>query len=89
MKRLRRLFARSNPREDALVTLMQVALEDPQVRHDLLRLLNQPAAKRTEMMTVWVAKLGQEGAPRALLDALDQLRDESRADRAISILKKE
>lgn len=84
-KRLRQIFNRQNE-EDALLTLVQVALETPRIKEELLLILNQPSAERVRLINRWREQLKQESAPDVLVVAISMLIDDHRASKTLEIL---
>jgi hypothetical protein len=74
-------------KEDAFITLIQVALEDQEIKKQLIAILTQPHSERLHRLKRWRSELGTEGAPESLIDALDYLQDEARANQALVILQ--
>ena len=79
----------SRPEDDAFVTMMQVAMETPEMRQQLISVLSLPSQDRAQTIRDWMADLKQESAPELLISALSYLEDEQRADRALKILTAE
>jgi hypothetical protein len=77
----------SNRADDPFVTLIQVALETPSIKQQLVALLSLPSQQRSEKLEVWITELEADGAPALLLDALAYLEDEARANQTLMILQ--
>ena len=69
--------------ENALVTLVQVACETPQIRQQLQLILSQPQQQREDLIDKWIAELRQEAAPATLIDLLTLLQDNQLAERVL------
>lgn len=75
------------PREDdVFVTFMQVALENDDIRQQVLQILSLPRAERINTIRGWIRDLEAEGAPETLITALSYLENENLADRARELL---
>lgn len=67
---------------------MQVALETPDMRDQLIAVLSLPPDVRTTTIRQWLVDLESQGAPVMLIDAVRFLEDHSRAEKALEILKR-
>jgi len=84
---LRSPFEQKNTDEDNFVTLISVAQDNPQIRIQLLSILNQRPFHRKSLINTWIADLKLAGAPRELQTALAAILNEDVADRARSLLQ--
>ena len=72
--------------DQAFVTLMQVAMESPGIRAQLIALLALPGAQRQALIQTWITELQAEEAPGLLTELLRRLADEPTAARALALL---
>ncbi len=72
--------------DDSFVTLVQIALEDPDIHQHLVAILSIPHPQRAEKIQQWTKELQQEGAPAELITALSYLKDDARARKTLQIL---
>lgn len=86
-KAIRSLFKRKSTNEDNFVTLISVAQDSPQIRVQLLSILDQTPFQRQSLINTWIEDLKLAGAPRELQTALTALLDEEVADRARLLLR--
>ncbi len=65
---------------DAFVTLMRVAQDDPDIRRRLVWIVRQPGAERRAMIEPWLRGLRDAGTPDDIVAAIDALRHDAFAD---------
>ncbi len=88
IKKLLDLF-KSTPDEDVFVTFMQVALENEDIRQQVLAIVALPHKERQMHLDNWKVELQTENAPEPLIVALSYLEDDNLADRARFLLTKD
>ena len=72
---------------EVFVTLMQVAGENPEIRRNLLQLLNLAPQDRKTFLYRFVRELYEKEAPREFIEALAILTDDEIAEKALSYLE--
>jgi hypothetical protein len=78
----------SKPEDDAFVTMIQVALETPEMRKQLVSILSLPPQNREATIAQWLNDLKDQSAPQMLITALSYLEDNQRADKALELLRR-
>lgn len=68
------------------MSLMQVALEDPGIREQLLKILSIPDDRRRATIRQWRSELSQKNAPKEIMRTLEHLEHDAYAHRAKQIL---
>lgn len=68
---------------------MQVALEDPIIRQQLLSILSLPDESRRATIRQWRSELDQQNAPEPIMKTLKYLEEDGPAHRAREILANE
>ena len=86
-KFLKRLFGK--PEDQEFISLMQVALEDPAIRKQLLSILSLPNENRRATIRQWRSELDQQNAPEPIIKILKYLEEDGPANRARAILADE
>ena len=86
-KFLKRLFGK--PEDQEFISLMQVALEDPTIRKQLLSILSLPNENRRATIRQWRSELDQQNAPEPIIKILRYLEEDGPAHRARAILADE
>ncbi len=74
------------PADQEFISLIQVALEEPRIRAELLKILSLPDHIRRETLIRWRMDLEQQNAPELITKALIYLEHDGRAKRALEIL---
>ena len=77
---------RQSREEDAFITFMQVALENEEIRQQVLAILAQEHHQRTTMLKGWAKDLEQQGALQPFITAVKYLEEETRANKALMLL---
>ena len=80
----KRLFEKRGDEE--FVALMQVALEDPTVRLQLMKILELPSPRRRTALRKWRQEIGDEKAPDALIKVIAFLEQDEIVELAIKLL---
>ena len=65
---------------------MQVALEDEDIREQLLKILSLPDDSRRATVRQWRSELSQKNAPKEIMETLKYLDHDAHAHRAKQIL---
>ena len=86
-KLLRTLGAKAKVNQEPFIALMQVAMDDARIRHQLVEILSQPQQLRLNLLHKWISELTVEQAPGELISALEFLTDEAVANKALATLK--
>ena len=66
---------------DAFVTLIRVAQDDPEVHATLVAILRQPPFHRKSLLNTLLQDMRAEGAPKNLISAMTELLDDSVAEK--------
>lgn len=67
---------------DGLITLLQIACEDPEINATLQKLLVQPDAARRAFLEALLPKLRAQAVPASLVEAMACLMDDAVAEAA-------
>ena len=73
---------------EAFVALIQVAEEDPEMNQRLTAILRLPEFQRKSLLGSAVNEMRMNGAPEDFILAVEALRDDAIARRALQILEK-
>ena len=87
-----KLFAkrsRSAGDDEAFVSLIQVAIEDPEIREQILRILSLDAFNRKSALNTFIQEMRFKGAPHEFVSAIACFLDDGVAEKALSILCKD
>lgn len=85
MKRLVRWLFRK-PENEAFVAFFQVALEDEDIRAQVLSVLALNGAERSVWLAKWRDDLEKENAPPAIIEVVESLQDDQLADKLLEML---
>lgn len=66
---------------DAFVTLVRVAQDDPEIRATLVGILRQPPFHRKSLLNSLIQDMRAQGAPASLISALGELLDDAVAEK--------
>jgi hypothetical protein len=66
---------------DAFVTLVRVAQDDPEIRTTLAAILRQPPFHRKSLINTLIQDMKAQGAPRNLTSAIAELLDDAVAEK--------
>lgn len=66
---------------DAFVTLVRVAQDDPEIRQTLVVLLGQPPFHRKSLLNTLLQDMRAQGAPKYLTSAMAELLDDDVAEK--------
>ncbi|MBO6556022.1 MAG: hypothetical protein JJ934_02580 [Pseudomonadales bacterium] len=83
-KLLKRLFGK--PEDQEFISLMQVALENPSIKQQLMSILSLPDENRRATIRQWRSELDQQNAPEPIIKALKYLEEDGPAHRARELL---
>ena len=72
---------------EAFVTLMRVAREDPEIGRMLNTILGLDRFNRKSLLNTWVEELTMKSAPRDFIEAVGSLVDDDIAARALEVIK--
>lgn len=67
--------------------MIQVAIETPEMREQLVSILSLPPQNRKATIARWLKDLKDQSAPEMLITALSYLEDSQRADKALELLR--
>ncbi len=73
---------------DAFVTLVKVAQNDPEVHATLVAILGQPPFHRKSLLNRLIQDMRVKGAPRNLISAIAELLDDSVAEKVADVIEK-
>jgi hypothetical protein len=73
---------------EAFVTLMRVAQEDPAVKRTLTAILAMDAFQRKSMLNTLIQDMKLKGAARDFVSAIETLLDDDVAERAVEVIAK-
>ena len=65
--------SRSVGDNDAFVTLVKVAQDDPEIRQTLVAILRQPPFHRKSLLNTLLQDMRAQGAPKNLISAITEL----------------
>jgi hypothetical protein len=73
---------------DAFVTLVRVAQDDPEIRATLAAILRQPPFHRKSLINTLIQDMKAQGAPRNLTSAIAELLDDAVAEKVAEAIVK-
>ncbi len=83
-----RTYLKQRKSQDALISLIQVADETPEIKAHLILILSQPVQQRSELISRWISDLKEEGAPDTLVELLALLEDQQLAEQTLLTLNR-
>jgi hypothetical protein len=66
---------------DAFVTLIRVAQDDPEIHQTLMAILRQPPFHRKSLLNTLLQDMRAQGAPKNLISAIAELLDDAVAEK--------
>ena len=72
--------------DEAFVTFMQVAKEDPEIKQTVIGILGQDEFNRTSILNTYIEEMRYKGAPESFISALACLLDKDVAQKAYDVL---
>jgi hypothetical protein len=66
---------------DAFVTLIRVAQDDPEIHQTLVAILRQPPFHRKSLLNTLLQDMRAQGAPKNLISAIAELLDDAVAEK--------
>jgi hypothetical protein len=73
--------------DDDFIRLIQVARDDPEIRHQLLSILSLDPFHRESVLNSWLDQLKHQNAPPEFIRAIRCLTDTAIAGKALELLK--
>ena len=86
---MKRLFKKSQSADeiDSLVTLIHIAREDAQIKHQLLKILSLDQFNRQSALNTLVDDMRLKGAPEVLIRAMSNLLDDAVSEKTREMLE--